>query len=40
MKAWLSNVCWHLGVMLGLIEPPRLEPIRVRAQRDRPTHRR
>ncbi|MEN2505347.1 PA1414 family protein [Stutzerimonas stutzeri] len=34
MKAWLSNVCWQLAVALGFIEPPRLQPIRVRAERD------
>ena len=35
MKAWLNNVCWNLAVALGFIEPPRLQPIPVRAQRDR-----
>ncbi|WP_275589394.1 MULTISPECIES: PA1414 family protein [Pseudomonadaceae] len=33
MKAWLSSVCWNLAVALGFIEPPRLQPIPVRAQR-------
>ncbi|TYP65618.1 PA1414 family protein [Stutzerimonas stutzeri] len=35
MKAWLNSVCWNLAVALGFIEPPRLQPIPVRAQRDR-----
>ncbi|MFG3503048.1 PA1414 family protein [Pseudomonas sp. NPDC047963] len=35
MKAWLNSVCWKLAVALGFIEPPRLQPIPVRAQRDR-----
>lgn len=35
MKAWLSSVCWNLGVALGFIEPPRLQPIPIRAQRDK-----
>ncbi|WP_407296912.1 PA1414 family protein [Stutzerimonas zhaodongensis] len=34
MKAWLSSVCWNLAVALGFVEPPRLQPIAVRAQRD------
>ena len=41
MKAWLNNVCWELGVALGLIEPPRLQPIKVAVQPDkRPAQRR
>lgn len=35
MKAWLNTVFWNLGVALGFIEPPRLQPIPVRAQRDK-----
>lgn len=35
MKAWLENVIWNLGVALGFIEPPRLQPIPVRAQREK-----
>lgn len=35
MKAWLNRMCWNLAVALGLIEPPRLQPIPVRAQRTR-----
>lgn len=34
MKAWLNSVCWNLAVALGFIEPPRLQPIPVRAQRN------
>jgi len=34
MKAWLNSVCWNLAVALGFIEPPRLLPIPVRAQRN------
>lgn len=37
MKAWLENVIWNLGVALGFIEPPRLQPIPVQAQRERNT---
>jgi hypothetical protein len=37
MKAWLNSVCWNLAVALGFIEPPRLQPIPVRAQRDKAT---
>lgn len=33
MKAWLSSVYWNLAVVLGFIDPPRLQPIPVRAQR-------
>jgi hypothetical protein len=35
MKAWLNSVCWNLAVALGFIEPPRLQPIPVRAQRSK-----
>ncbi|WP_336605464.1 PA1414 family protein [Stutzerimonas stutzeri] len=35
MKAWLNSVCWNLAVALGFVEPPRLQPIPVRAQRDK-----
>ncbi|WP_282096978.1 PA1414 family protein [Stutzerimonas nosocomialis] len=33
MKAWLNRMCVNLAVALGLVEPPRLQPIPVRAQR-------
>ncbi|MDF5955142.1 hypothetical protein P4110_08580 [Pseudomonas aeruginosa] len=29
MKLWLQNLAWQLGVALGLIEPPRMQPIPV-----------
>lgn len=35
MKAWLNSVCWNLAVALGFVEPPRLQPIRVEAHRDK-----
>jgi len=35
MKAWLNSVFWNLGVALGFIEPPRLQPIPVRAEREK-----
>jgi len=35
MKAWLNSVIWNLGVALGFIEPPRLQPIPVRAEREK-----
>jgi len=35
MKAWLNRMCWNIAVALGLIEPPRPQPIPVRAQRTR-----
>ncbi|MGA6100197.1 PA1414 family protein [Stutzerimonas marianensis] len=35
MKAWLNSVCWNLAVALGFIEPPRPQPIRVEAPRDK-----
>ncbi|CDF85329.1 PA1414 family protein [Pseudomonas sp. QL9] len=31
MKLWLETLAWKLGVMLGLIEPPRLQPIPIRS---------
>ena len=40
MKAWLENVIWNLGVALGFIEPPRLQPIPVRTEREKPASRR
>ena len=40
MKAWLENVYRDLAVALGLIEPPQLQRIPVRAQRDKPAPRR
>ena len=33
MKAWLNRLCSDLAVALGFVEPPRLQPIRVRAER-------
>lgn len=39
MKAWLSGVCSNLAVALGFIEPPRLQPIPVRAERTKPASR-
>ena len=36
MKAWLNEVIHDLGVALGFIEPPRLQPIPVPAQREKP----
>ncbi|HBP2043547.1 TPA: hypothetical protein L5324_000806 [Pseudomonas aeruginosa] len=29
MKLWLQNLAWQLGVALGLIEPPSMQPIPV-----------
>lgn len=40
MKAWLNEVFWKLAVTLGFIEPPRMQPIPVRAQRTQPAQRR
>lgn len=40
MKAWLNSVCWDLAVALGFVEAPRLEPIKVRAPRDKAADRR
>jgi len=34
MKAWLNEMYWKLAVALGLIEPPRMQPIPVRARRE------
>ncbi|WP_267912282.1 PA1414 family protein [Stutzerimonas stutzeri] len=34
MKARLNEVFWKLAVALGLIEPPRLQPVPVRARRE------
>lgn len=35
MKAWLNDKVRDLAVALGFIEPPRLQPIPIRAERDR-----
>ncbi|WP_330216834.1 PA1414 family protein [Stutzerimonas azotifigens] len=40
MKAWLDRVSWNLAVWLGLVEPPKPQPIPVRAQPARPQRRR
>ncbi|WP_260465650.1 PA1414 family protein [Stutzerimonas stutzeri] len=34
MKAWLNEMYWKLAVALGLIEPPRMQPIPVRTRRE------
>jgi len=34
MKAWLNEVYWKLAVALGLIEPPRMQPIPAPARRE------
>ncbi|MEC7472905.1 MAG: PA1414 family protein [Pseudomonadota bacterium] len=34
MKARLYETFWKLAVTLGLIQPPRLQPIPVRARRE------
>lgn len=34
MKARLNEMFWKLAVALGLIEPPRMQPIPVRDQRE------
>lgn len=34
MKARLNEMFWKLAVALGLIEPPCMQPIPVRAQRE------
>ncbi|WP_312763072.1 PA1414 family protein [Stutzerimonas balearica] len=34
MKARLNQIIWKMAVTLGLVEPPRMQPIPVRAQRD------
>lgn len=35
MKAWLQSIAWKLGIMFGLIEPPRLQPIPIRRDEQR-----
>lgn len=35
MKVWLHSIAWKLGVALGLIEPPRLQPIPIRSDEQR-----
>ena len=40
MKAWLNEVFGRLAVSLGFVEPPRMQPIPVRAQRDQARPRR
>ncbi|MHB0763620.1 PA1414 family protein [Stutzerimonas sp. NM35] len=40
MKAWLNSMFWNLAVALGFIEPPRLQPVPVRAERKKPASRR
>lgn len=37
MKTWLNDLYWRLAVALGLVAPPRMQPIPVRAQREK-TH--
>ncbi|WP_263144335.1 PA1414 family protein [Pseudomonas sp. RIT-PI-AD] len=37
MKAWFSRLAWQVSVALGLIEPPRLQPIPIPAEARRPT---
>lgn len=34
MKTRLNEMFWKLAVALGLIEPPRMQPIPVRARRE------
>ncbi|EIK51671.1 hypothetical protein YO5_13158 [Stutzerimonas stutzeri TS44] len=34
MKARLREIGWKLAVALGLVEPPRMQPIPVRTERD------
>lgn len=34
MKARLNQIIWKMAVALGLVEPPRMQPIPVRAQLD------
>ncbi|EHY76361.1 hypothetical protein PstZobell_02846 [Stutzerimonas stutzeri ATCC 14405 = CCUG 16156] len=34
MKARLNEMFWKLAITLGLIEPPRMQPIPVRARRE------
>ncbi len=40
MKTWLNDLYWKLAVSLGLVEPPRMQPIPVQAQRERTPSRR
>jgi len=40
MKARLNEMFWKLAVALGLIEPPRMQPIPVRAPREQDYRRR
>ncbi|MDF3842842.1 hypothetical protein P3W55_14085 [Pseudomonas citronellolis] len=35
MKLWLQTLAWKLGVTLGLIEPPRLQPIPISSDEQR-----
>ncbi|GLU40585.1 PA1414 family protein [Pseudomonas sp. NBRC 100443] len=35
MKLWLQTLAWKLGVTLGLIEPPRLQPIPIPSDEQR-----
>lgn len=32
MKNRINHFCWNLAVALGLIEPPRLQPIVLRIE--------
>lgn len=40
MKARLNEMFWKLAVALGLIEPPHMQPIPVRAPREQDHRRR
>ncbi|MHA3887544.1 MULTISPECIES: PA1414 family protein [Stutzerimonas stutzeri group] len=40
MNARLREMCWKLAVTLGLVEPPRMQPIPIRAERDPAAQRR
>ncbi len=40
MKARLNQIIWKVAVALGLVEPPRMQPIPVRAQREQDHRRR
>ena len=35
MKLWLQTLAWKLDVTLGLIEPPRLQPIPIPSDEQR-----
>ncbi|WP_279381562.1 MULTISPECIES: PA1414 family protein [unclassified Pseudomonas] len=35
MKVWLQGIAWKLAVTLGLIEPPRMQPIPIRSDEQR-----